>query len=99
MPRTTVGSDVWIGHGAKIRAGVNIGHGAVIGMGSVVTKDVAPYTVVAGVPAKEIGKRFDAELIEGLLASQWWNYDDEKLKRAAVYFAEPREFLKRVHEL
>lgn len=70
-----IGSDVWIGTKAIIKGGIKIGHGAVIGAGSVVTKDVRPYAIVAGVPAKELRRRFDDETIEKLLESKWWDMD------------------------
>ncbi len=79
--RTVVDSDVWIGEMALIKAGVHIGVGAVIGMGSVVTRDVEPYSVVAGNPARIIRKRFDDETIKALLDSlEWWTLPDSKLK-------------------
>lgn len=96
LPHTTIGSDVWIGFGAMIRAGVNIGHGAVIGMGAVVTKDIEPYTVVAGNPARIIRKRFGTDVISGLLQSRWWDKSDEELHRLAPRFNNPAEFLKSV---
>ena len=65
LPRTRIGSDVWIGHGAHVRAGVEIGHGAVVGMGSVVTKDVPPYSVVGGNPARVLRMRLSEENING----------------------------------
>lgn len=70
---TIIGNDVWIGQNATILPGVHIGDGAIIGMNSTVGRDVPPYTIVAGNPAKEIRKRFDDELIELLLKLQWWN--------------------------
>ncbi|MCH5245824.1 MAG: antibiotic acetyltransferase [Muribaculaceae bacterium] len=76
---TTIGNDVWIGNGAIILNGVTIGDGAVIGAGAVVTKDVEPYTVVAGIPAKVIKKRFDDNTIERLLKIKWWNWTLEKI--------------------
>lgn len=70
---TIIGNDVWIGQNAVILPGVNIGDGAIIGASSVVGSNVAPYSIVAGNPAKEIRKRFDDELIELLLKFKWWN--------------------------
>ena len=71
--RVSIGNDVWIGDSAVIFAGVKIGDGAIIAAGAVVTKDVSPYTVVGGVPAKEIKKRFSDEEIRLLLKLEWWN--------------------------
>ncbi len=73
--RTSIGNDVWIGARAIIRRGVRIGHGAVVGAGSIVTKDVEPYTVVAGAPAISIKQRFDDAIVERLLEVKWWNYN------------------------
>lgn len=78
---TEIGNDVWIGHKAVIMPGVKIGDGAVIGSYSVVTKDVAPYTMVGGNPAKEIRQRFSDEQIEKLLQIRWWDWDIEKITR------------------
>jgi hypothetical protein len=77
--RVTIGNDVWIGHGAVIMPGVHIGDGAVVGSSAVVTRDVAPYTVVAGVPAKVIKRRHPEALAEKLVALAWWDWDHEKL--------------------
>lgn len=74
-----IGNDVWIGHNATIMAGVHIGDGAIIATNATVTKDVAPYTIVGGNPAKEIKRRFTDEAIEKLLAMQWWNWPIEKI--------------------
>ncbi|MFN8529827.1 MAG: DapH/DapD/GlmU-related protein [Anaerolineae bacterium] len=78
--RCTIGHDVWIGHAAIIMPGVSIGTGAVIGSGAVVTKDVEPYTIVGGVAAKTIRKRFSDEVITALLKIAWWDWDHETLK-------------------
>ena len=77
-----IGSDVWIGYEAVIMPGVKIGDGAVIGTRAVVTKDVPPYTIVGGVPAKSIRRRFDDVTIEKLEALRWWDWDYEKIKRS-----------------
>lgn len=76
---TIVGNDVWIGYNATIMAGVKIGDGAIIATNSTVTKDVAPYSIVGGNPAKIIKKRFSEGKIEQLLAMQWWDWDIEKI--------------------
>ncbi len=75
-----VGSDVWIGYEAVILSGVHIGDGAIIGARAVVTKDVAPYTIVGGVPAKPFRRRFDDETIEKLESLRWWDWDAEKIR-------------------
>ncbi len=77
-----IGNDVWIGYDAVIMAGVRIGDGAIIGTRAVVTKDVEPYSIVGGVPAKEIRKRFAPELIKELMEIQWWNWPVEKIRDA-----------------
>ena len=77
-----IGSDVWIGYEAVILAGVRIGDGAVIGTRAVVTRDVAPYTIVGGVPARPIRTRFAPEVIELLLRIRWWEWPDERIRRA-----------------
>ncbi len=76
---TVVGNDVWIGFGATIMPGVQIGDGAIIATKSVVTKDVAPYAIVGGNPAKEIRKRFSDEKIKNLLEIRWWDWPAEKI--------------------
>jgi len=78
--RVTIGHDVWIGHAAIIMPAVTIGHGAVVGSGAVVTKDVEPYTIVVGVAAKPIKKRFEDDVIEKLLKIEWWNWDRTTLE-------------------
>lgn len=76
-----IGNDVWIGYEAVIMQGVHIGDGAIIGTRSVVTKDVAPYTIVGGVPERKIRKRFSEDIIEKLLELQWWNWEEEKVQK------------------
>jgi len=78
---TVIGNDVWIGYRATIMPGVSIGDGAIIGTQAVVTKDVAPYTIVGGNPAKEIQKRFSDDIINRLLELAWWNWDIEKITK------------------
>ena len=74
-----VGNDVWIGYEAVILSGVTIGDGAIVAARSVVTKDVPPYTVVGGVPARPIRRRFGQETIDALLELKWWDWPPEKL--------------------
>lgn len=76
---TVIGNDVWIGSEAVIMPGVKIGDGAIIGMRALVTRDVEPYSIVGGNPAKIIRKRFDDAQIEMLLQTQWWNWSDSQL--------------------
>jgi len=92
--RTLVGNDVWIGARAIILDGVTVGNGAIIGSNSVVTKDVPPYAVVGGVPAKVIKFRFQAEEIEQLLEIKWWNWNEDKLRMHADIFDDITIFLK-----
>ena len=91
-PRTSIGHDVWIGSGAMIKGGIDVGTGAVIGMGSVVTKDVPPYAVVAGNPARIIKKRFSDEQIDKLLTSGWWDWDDDMLNQLGLNCTSVEEF-------
>ncbi len=81
-----VGHDTWIGHGAVIRPEVTIGHGAVVGAGAVVTRDVPPFAIVAGVPAKIIGWRQPEEIANRLIALAWWDWPHDRLGRALSDF-------------
>lgn len=78
--KTIIGHDVWIGTKAIIKKGVTVGNGAVIASGAIVTKDVEPYAIVGGVPAKLIKYRFDKETADELQSTEWWNFPEEKLK-------------------
>ena len=77
-----IGNDVWIGYEAVIMSGVTVGDGAIIGTRAVVTKDVPPYTIVGGVPAKPIRRRFEDAVIERLESLRWWDWDCEKIRRS-----------------
>ena len=77
-----IGNDVWIGYDGIIMAGVTIGDGAIIGTRAVVTKDVEPYSIVGGVPAKEIRKRFSTDIIARLQELQWWNWDADIIRNS-----------------
>ncbi|WP_167615893.1 CatB-related O-acetyltransferase [Maribellus sediminis] len=79
---TIIGNDVWIGHNAVIMPGVKIGDGAIVATNSTVTKDVEPYSIVGGNPARTIRKRFSDEQIEILLNLKWWNWELEKITRS-----------------
>lgn len=80
-PKTVIGNDVWIGANALIKSGVHIGNGAIIAAGAVVVKDVPPYAIVGGVPAKIIKYRFDEHLIREIQEIEWWKLDFAKLQR------------------
>ena len=75
-----IGNDVWIGYEAVIMSGVAIGDGAIIGAHAVVSKDVPPYTIVGGIPAKPIRKRFSDEVVSSLLEIKWWEWSDERIR-------------------
>ena len=80
-----IGNDVWIGLGATILSGVTIGDGVVVATQSLVAKDIPPYTIVGGNPAREIKKRFSDDIINRLLNIKWWNWEDEKIKMAMPF--------------
>lgn len=91
--RTTIGNDVWIGNRVMIKAGVKIADGAVIGMGSIVTKNIGPYEIWAGNPARLIRKRFEDETIDALEKMKWWEWDDNKIEKYAEKFTVPSELI------
>lgn len=95
--RSTLGADCWIGHGAIIKPEVTVGIGAIVASGAVVTKDVAPFMIVAGCPAVPIRARFAAPVIDRLLALAWWTWDHARLRAALHDFRALRaeEFLER----
>ena len=93
---TVIGNDVWIGHGVTILTGVTIGDGAVIAANSNVVKNVEPYSIVGGNPAKFIKKRFTDEQISDLLQIKWWNLEDSKINELLSYICSDNidEFIK-----
>ena len=93
-----IGNDVWVGETVFIRDGVKIGTGAVIGAHSVVTKDVPPYAIVAGAPARILRYRFDEETIQKLMKSKWWEWPVEELYKMGGYFNSVELFLNEVGE-
>jgi acetyltransferase-like isoleucine patch superfamily enzyme len=97
LPRVTIGNDVWTGHNVNVLSGVNVGDGAVIAAGAVVTKDVPPYAVVAGVPAAIKRYRFSDEVIAPLLRSKWWDLELEQL--AGLPFNNVERCLDRIEHL
>ena len=88
-----IGNDVWIGNGAKIMAGVHIGDGAVIAADALIVKDVEPYSIVGGVPAKLIKWRFSPEIIERFKKIKWWEYDESIIKKNAKLFENVEQML------
>lgn len=94
---TKIGNDVWIGHGALIKAGVTVGDGAIIAAHAVVVRDVPPYTVVAGNPATIKKARFAPHLVAQMLHSRWWRFAPWQLQRFDM--AKPKDFLRGVRQL
>lgn len=91
---TVIGNDVFIGANVTVLDGVKIGDGAVIGAGAVVVKDIPPYAIAVGVPAKVVKYRFDERTIEALLEKQWWNGSEEELQKVESFFWDVNSFLK-----
>ena len=95
-----IGSDVWIGFGALILSGVTLGHGSVVGAGSVVASDVPPFGIAIGNPWKLLRKRFDEDIIEGLLRVRWWDWEPRWIAQyRPLLLGEPRAFLDAVDRL
>ena len=84
--KITIGNDVWIGHGVIVVGNVTIGNGAILAAGSVVTKDVLPYSIVVGVPAKEVKKRFSEAIIQEIEALHWWDLSEQELEKIKPLF-------------
>lgn len=95
--RTTIGHDTWIGNGAQVKPDVTLGHGAVVAAGAIVTRDVAPYTIVAGTPARLLRPRQPAEIAERLIALAWWDWDHARLRATLKDFRalKAEEFLEK----
>ncbi|MDP4265925.1 MAG: CatB-related O-acetyltransferase [Bacteroidota bacterium] len=93
-----IGNDVWIGNNVIIFDGIKIGDGAIIAAGAIVTKDVSPYTIVGGIPAKLIKSRFDEKIISFLNEFKWWNKDKNWIQENAHYFRSIDEFYKKFNE-
>ena len=84
--RAIIGHDTWIGHAAQVKPEVRVGHGAVIASGAIVTRDVGPYQIVAGVPAVPIRRRLSADLAERMMALAWWDWSHDRLRDALEDF-------------
>lgn len=97
--RVSIGNDVWIGSRVIIKGGVNVGDGAVIAAGAVVTKDVPPYAIVGGVPAKLIRFRFSRDIIEKLLEIKWWNMPEKELQKNIHLFQKDNITIEELRQL
>jgi len=93
----TIGPDVWLGSGVIVLPGLRVGTGAVVGAGAVVTKDVAPYAVMVGVPARKVKDRFPKDVREALLRIRWWDWPHEQIAKALADFRSPdvRDFIRK----
>ena len=90
-----IGNDVWVGANAMIMSGVSIQDGAIIAAGAIVTKNVSPYTIVAGNPAKAVKKRFKNSQIKSLLRIQWWNWEEDKIRKyVSDFYSDIDKFIK-----
>lgn len=90
--RISIGNDVWIGARAMVMDGVSVGHGAVIAAGAVVTRDVPPYAIVGGVPARLLRMRFDAQVIAELMEWEWWDLPFHDLQKLATFFSNDNQW-------
>jgi virginiamycin A acetyltransferase len=93
--RGSIGNDVWIGQGVRVLSGVHIGDGAIIGAGSVIVKDVPPYAVAVGNPGKVTKFRFTPEQIEVLQRVEWWNWNDEEIRKNLGLLADINKFMEK----
>jgi phosphonate metabolism protein (transferase hexapeptide repeat family) len=91
--QVVVGHDVWLGHNVCVMPGVNIGNGAVVGSGAIVTKDIEPYTINVGVPAKPIKRRFDKTIAAALEEIRWWDWSNDMLKEKILDFNDIEAFV------
>ena len=98
LKKIRIGNDIWIGHNVVIVGNVTIGNGAVLAAGSVVTKDVLPYSIVAGVPARILKKRFSDSIIEEVEKLQWWFFSDKKLQRNKHLFFKNLNNIKSIYD-
>lgn len=97
--KSKIGNDVWIGRDVTILPSVNIGDGAVIGTGAIVNKDIPPYAIAVGVPARVIKYRFAPEEIEMLLQLKWWDWSEEKIRENLKLFYNPKSFFKNIKDI
>jgi hypothetical protein len=93
LQKVTIGHDTWIGHGVVIMPGIKIGHGAVIGSNSVVTRDIPPYAIAVGSPAKVIRRRFSKDISDALEKTEWWNWDHQTIEERFEDFKDIRAFI------
>ncbi len=91
--KVTIGNDVWIGEGVVIPSSVKVGDGAIISTRAVVTKDVEPYSIVGGIPAKHIKYRFDKKIIDKLIQIKWWNWEESMFKKHFKLFHDPKKII------